>query len=224
MAQIFVSHSRHDQALIDYLSRIAAGTNVRLIFEELERLVSGEVTGEKIKNDISQSNAVFVLVSRHVHQLPHTRDWVVWECGVASNKDIWVLEPLADLGAVTVVTPVLQNYVLFDPSDSWFAYFRQIIESYDDTHVLGTVLLSTGVGALFGKEKGAVVGAAAGLALANGVRPRPPGQPIFCGNKTCASSYSIHLAQGQRRFRCPVCNGALELQLPPSAIDLPAFI
>ena len=73
MAQIFISHSKHDRELVDFVSRIAAGTKVRLIFEEFERLVSGEVTAEKIRHDILQSNALFVLVSRHVHSLPHNQ-------------------------------------------------------------------------------------------------------------------------------------------------------
>ena len=165
---------------------------------------------------------MFVLVTRNVHALPHTRDWVVWECGVASNKDVWVLEPTSDLGEVTIITPVLHDYVLFEPSDSWFAYLRSVMESYDDSHVLGTVLVTAGIGALLGKGGGAAVGAAAGLALANSnSKSRPPGQPTTCGKPNCASTYSVHLAQGQRRFRCSVCNSALELQLPATDNENP---
>src|SRR6266702_4443638 len=109
MAQIFVSHSERDRSFVDFFSRVAARTKVRFVFEELEKLIAGSVSAAKIRADIESSNAVFLLLSRHVQEIPHTRDWVVWESGVGHNKDIWVFEPYSDQGRISVVTPFLRH-------------------------------------------------------------------------------------------------------------------
>lgn len=213
MAQIFVSHSSKDRSYVSLFAEANAGTNVRLVFEEFEKFLTGEVTAEQIRSDIHQSAAVFIVLSTNVQSMTHTRDWVTWESGVASgpeaNKDIWVFEPVAELGRISVAIPRLRHYVVFDLNDSDRTYIRRIIESYDDSHVLPTVLISAGLGALIAKGKGAAAGAAAGLALSNRTASRPTGVQILCAK--CSSLINVHLPRDQRAFRCPVCNTALQL-------------
>ena len=86
---------------------------------------------------------MFVLLGKHVEELKHTRDWVGWECGVAAataletNKDVWVLESIAEMDALSIVIPHLRHYVCFDPAkEFWQGYLTQIILSYDDSHFL----------------------------------------------------------------------------------------
>jgi hypothetical protein len=208
MAQIFISHSSRDRELVDFFARIGARSKVRLVFEELEKLLSGPVNAGHIREGIEASNAVFILLSRHVHSIPYTRDWVVWESGVGHNKDIWVLELNSDHGRINVITPFLRHYVVFEPIDLHFSYLSQVVASYDDSSVLPAIAVGGGLGAAFG-EVGAVVGALAGAALSNPARLRPPGVPITC--QLCKSSYAIHIPQGNTIFRCPVCNGRLRL-------------
>jgi hypothetical protein len=215
MGQIFVSHSKQDQPIVDFLARVAAGTKVKLIFEELERIVDGDVNAAKIHADIQRSSAVFVVVTKNLLTLPHTRDWVLWESGVAANRDIWVFEPRQQLGQVNVITPFLKHYALFELTDPWFSYLRQIIESYDDSHVLPTVLATGGLGAGIAKGEGAIIGAGVGLFIAAIVNPRPQGMSVSCIQ--CASTYAIHLTVGELLFRCPVCNKSLLLSLPSAA-------
>ena len=210
MAEIFVSHSSRDTAQVDFFSRLAAGTKVRLVFEEFERILSGAVTAAKVKKHIDDAKAVFILLSPAVQGIPHTRDWVVWEAGVAANKDLWVFEQFADQGRVNVTTPYLRHYVVFELNDSYFGYLRPVLDSYDDSHVLGTVLVATGIGALLGKGGGAAAGAAAGLVMSDRSNLRPRGLQVVCSS--CSSSYNVHLPQGQTQFRCPVCNKGLALQ------------
>ncbi|MCC7017845.1 MAG: hypothetical protein IT564_11650 [Rhodospirillales bacterium] len=208
MAQIFVSHSARDRDLVDFFSRLAARSKVRFVFEELEKLLSGAVTAGKIRADIEASNAVFLLLSHNVQAIPHTRDWVIWESGVSHNKDIWVFEPLADFGRISVVTPFLRHYVIYEPSDTHFPYISQVVSSYDDSGVLPAMAASGGLGAAFGGA-GAVVGAIAGAILANPARSRPTGISTACPH--CSSSYSVHLPERLKTFRCPVCNAPLQL-------------
>ena len=88
---------------------------------------------------------------------------------------------------------------------------RNIIESYDDSHVLPTAVLGGGFGALSGKPELAIAGALAGAVFANVVsRNAPQGVQITCFQ--CRSSYRVHLPRQWTNFRCPVCNTALRLE------------
>jgi hypothetical protein len=210
VAQIFISHSAKDTELISFVSRAFASTQVKAVFEEFEAILSGPTNAAKIANDIRQSNAVFVLLSCTIERLQHTRDWVGWEGGVAgltaleTNKDIWVLEPVADAEKLSIVVPHLRHYVRFDPGQlKWQGYLTQIISSYDDSHFLRAISLGAATGGAIGEGEGALWGAGAGLLLAALTsNVRPAGLPVRCPQ--CSSSYSVHL--DQPRMRCPVCN------------------
>ena len=218
MARIFVSHSAKDKELVSLLSRAFAPTQVRAVFEEFEAILKGPASAARIANDIRQSNAVFVLLSNTVEQLKHTRDWVGWEGGAAAitaletNKDVWVLEPVADLEKLSIIVPHFRHYVGFDPTQlKWQGYLMQIISSYDDSHFLKAISLGAATGGAIGEGVGALWGAGAGLLLAAMTsNTRPAGLPIRCPQ--CASSYSVHLDQA--RMRCAVCNCQLVFPVP----------
>lgn len=214
MAQIFISHSKEDKDLRDFFSNAFAGTKVKVIFEEFEKIFRGEITPKQIAKDIENSKAVFVILSQNVQNIPHTRDWVGWEAGVAKGRDIWIFEPYSQLGEISVVTPYLRHYVIFDTNDAWLGYMRTIIESYDDSHVLPTLLVTGGIGALLAeKDKigGATLGALAGLVISDKSKERPTGIGVICSE--CSSSYNLHIPQGMNIFRCPVCNADLEINI-----------
>jgi hypothetical protein len=213
MAQIFVSHSAKDEDLVALLSKAFAATPVRAIFEEFEAILKGPANAQRIVLDIRQSNAVFVLLGKNVEELKHTRDWVGWECGVAAatametNKDVWVLESIAELDGLSVVIPHLRHYVSFDHCNQfWQGYLTQIILSYDDSHFLKAMSAGAATGAALGKGEGALWGAGVGMVLAAmASQVKPAGLPIRCPQ--CGSFYSVHLTEP--RMRCPVCNTRL---------------
>jgi hypothetical protein len=211
MAQIFISHSKKDKDFRGFFSNAFSGTKVKAIFEEFEKIFKGEITSEQIKNDIEKSKAVFVILSQNVQNIHHTRDWINWETGVGINKDIWVFEPYSQFRKISVVTPCLRHYIIFDTSDSCLGYMRKIIESYDDSHVLPTILVAGGIGGLLGKKEGAALGALAGLVISDKSKDRPAGTGVICSE--CSSSYNIHIPQGMNMFRCPVCNTYLKIKL-----------
>lgn len=218
MAKMFVSHSRHDRDLVDYFARVAAGTQVQLIFEELEAMIAGPADASRIQADIESSNAVFVLVTPQLAGIAHSRDWVAWETGVAARRDVWVLEERGDLGRVEIVTPALKHCVRFDPSDAWFAYFRSVVVPYDDSQVLPLVAAGSALGGALREGESAVVGAGLGLLVATLANQRPTGVPIACGK--CTARYSVHLPASEPQFRCPVCNTTLWLQLTPPVVGV----
>lgn len=175
-------------------------------FEEFEKEVPTGVSADKIARDIQASNAVFVLLSETVENLPHTRDWINWECGVAVQKEIWVFEPFGSLGKIRVVVPRFNHYAVFNRDEEWRTYLRSVIDSYDDSHVLPTLAATTGSGALLGEGVGAGIGLGVGLlALILQSKGKPPlGVPITCCK--CRANYRIHR---YGRFRCAVCSTSL---------------
>ena len=122
-----------------------------------------------------------------------------------TNKDIWVLESIAETDGLSVVIPHLRHYVCLDHTeDFWQGYLTQIITSYDDAHFLKAVSAGAATGAALGKGEGALWGAVGGFVLAAmaGAQNRPAGLSITCPQ--CRSFYSVHLCAP--RMRCPVCN------------------
>ena len=215
MAQIFVSHSaRHTKAL-EFFNKAFATANVTAKYEEIEAMVTGKRTAQQIKDDIRLSNAVFVILGEHVEKLPHTRDWVGSESGIASgaNKDLWVFEALEDVPKITVVIPQLRHYVLFDYQDPWLIYLKKIIDSYDDSNVLKAIAAGAGFGGAISELLGgAVIGSGIALLMALNAQPRPVGFPINC--PVCRSVYNVHI--GVPAMRCPVCNTRLQFAQPKS--------
>ena len=212
MAQIFISHSAKDSKPVEFLNRAFASSNVQAKYEEIEAIVTGRRTEAQIRADIAQSNAVMIVLGRNAETLKHTRDWINWESGNAAalNKDVWVLESFEDSSHLSVVIPCLRHYVCFHYTDPWLAHLREIVVSYDDSHVAKAALVGAGLGGAIGESGlGALVGGIAGLLLAN-VQSKPPGSqgfPLTCLG--CRSIYNVHV--GVPALRCPVCNARLQL-------------
>ena len=87
MSQIFISHSQKDQDLISLFSRAFGGTPVTAYLMEFEKIMQGGAINEKdIRIKIMNSVALFVLLSKNVNDIPHTRDWVVAESAFAASQ------------------------------------------------------------------------------------------------------------------------------------------
>lgn len=132
MAKIFISHSKQDKGIKDFFLEAFAGTNVKPHLEELEKPVPSGVTAVKIEKDIFQSNALFVLLSTNIGELKHTRDWITWECGRASNKHVWVFEPAETIGTIDVVIPKIDHYVVYEQNEVWREEIRSLVDGLDD--------------------------------------------------------------------------------------------
>jgi len=207
MAQIFISHSAIDTEYRNFVAQAGASTKVKLIFEEIEKIADfKQINSEKIKKDIQDSIAVFIILSRNVNNQTHTRDWVLWESGIACSKDVWVFEEASESGQVSVLMPSLRHYVIWTRHESFLAYFIRIINSYDDSNLFPTMAATAVTGAAFGGI-GAAFGAVAGMFLADQSKKRPPGLAVTC--QKCKSSYQLHYPEGLNFFRCPVCNTQL---------------
>ncbi|MCZ7381141.1 MAG: hypothetical protein O8C64_06180 [Candidatus Methanoperedens sp.] len=138
--EIFVSHSAKDLEYRLYISDICNLAKTRPIFEELEKIVAGDYTfWYSIVAHIERAKAVFVILSQNIQEEEnkHTRDWIVWETGVAAAqyKAVWVLEPYSEFGKKSVVIPYLTDYMLFENSNECKIYLKNIIESYSNPSI-----------------------------------------------------------------------------------------
>jgi hypothetical protein len=218
MAQIFISHSAKDTALKTFINQAFASSKVEAKYEEIEAITDGRRTAPEITADITQSNAVFILLGENVQKLQHTQNWVTWESGVGThaNKDIWVFESTEDREKLSVVIPHLHHHVSFEYTDPWLAYIRAIVSAYDDSHVLPAI--SAGLVSGLATENpaaGVLVGGVALLLLAGKKQGLPAGlMMIRCTN--CDSVYRFHRDPAWNVMRCPVCNVVLQLQVPQS--------
>jgi len=207
MAQIFVSHSQRDTSIKKFFVEIFSVSTIKGVFKEIEGFST--IPSFEIQRDIENSQTVFLLLGPHLNELKHTRDWVVWEMGVASEakKEIWVFEPLNFYGKIDIIVPQLSHYVPYRETNEFKRYIKSIIESYDDVPLLKSVLRGGTIGGLLKGLEGAVIGSLADAILTDPSRKRPIGFPVRC-NK-CKSLYRLHFKI--RLLRCPVCNAILEL-------------
>ncbi len=211
MGKIFISHAAKDKESVDFFTSLFSPTKVQAVFEEFDSKMGLQINSAKITEDIKASNAVFILLDKSIENTKHTRDWIAFECGTASglNKDVWVFEKITDFSRVTIVTPSLKHFVTYRTNNDWYKYIREIVQSYDDSNALATMVLTTTAGAALAKDKwtGGLVGLGAGLILANN-NLKNTGSRVKCNG--CNSIYNIHIPTGQY-FRCPVCNAKYQM-------------
>ena len=221
MAQIFNSHSQRDEEIKNFFYRAFSGTGVVPIWQEYEDKLCGPVDVE-IERKIKASSAVFVLLSENVEKLP-TRDWILWECGKVTDKDIWIFEPYESLGKVSVVIPRFNHYVRYERNNSWRDYINSIVKAYDDSSLFGWAAGGAGLGAALSPEDrggGALLGTFVAAIIESVRRPKAPaGRPVTC--LKCFYGYSIHLPGNRGQFRCAKCNNRMEIMDAPATSYLP---
>jgi hypothetical protein len=218
VAQIFISHSQRDEGIKDLFLRAFRGSGVTDIYREYEDAPPTGVTAELIERDIEMSSAVFVLLSETVQSLPHTMNWILFECGVAAAKPkpIWVFESYSSFGTITTAIPRFDHYVRFKDNDLWRKYIHSIAASFDDTPMLARIGSTVLGGALFGGW-GALWFLLGGLAVFQSAE-RPDGHPTGCPK--CFRQFKAHLPTEGDAFRCPNC-GTGPLWLRPELV--PSF-
>src|SRR5262249_43166622 len=159
------SHSGKDTEGKEFLGRVFAGTPVRAVFEEYDKLMDQRsVNHNRISADIRASACVFVLLDPHAEKLNHTRDWIAWECGVASaaEKTIWVFARQKHLYQITIVTPHVQQLVRYSTYDLWYSYVRAIVESYDNSAVTRNTLGGSAFAGIIADEENKIAAMAIG--------------------------------------------------------------
>lgn len=116
---LFISHSRHDEEIVNYFVKAIARVSITPILVELEDMGT-KYAGYEVSNMIkNQSVGVAVLLGQSLESPPsdtpeYTHNWVSFEVGVAngSGKPIWVFE---QFGAdVFFPVPYLTDYIQYE--------------------------------------------------------------------------------------------------------------
>lgn len=135
--RIFVSHSSKDTKMIDLVTLAFKNRDVAPFFAR--RVMMGKNPVEKIIAAIDSSLALFVLMTPDVVYENHTRDWVVFEIGVARTKGIpifcWMDGNVAKHKAFPKLIENITDYDTFDPNvdDECFRIVHSMVDKAFDT-------------------------------------------------------------------------------------------
>jgi hypothetical protein len=111
---IFLSHSKHDEDIINYFSKAFGRVGITIMeLENLNRRYAGVEISDSIRNEC---NAVAVLLGKKLANPPYesrqyTNNWVNFEVGVASGsgKPVWVFESFGE--TIPFPIPHVTDYV-----------------------------------------------------------------------------------------------------------------
>lgn len=125
--QIFISHSKQDPNL-GFFDKIFAGTNVRRVCMEFEEIKPPP--WEFIKESVSISCMIFVLLSEHVSFRNQTRNWVSFEIGLAAaqGKKVVVFRPPDQ--EINFPIPYCTHFMIYHPdSPEDFQFIKKFVIS-----------------------------------------------------------------------------------------------
>jgi hypothetical protein len=149
LANIFISHSRKDASLIASVHQFLANVGHTPIIEEFipesEKL---PIPHDEIQRNVSVSDAIFLFLTDNVLATDYTRNWVVFEVGLArqASKRVFVFERHGV--PIPYPIPYVTDYMIFDP------------QSISDLLAIQTIAKE-----LVGKIPAALIGAGAGAFL-----------------------------------------------------------
>lgn len=182
---LFLSHSQRDKERIGTLSKALGHTYKKLYtdyWENQETLPASK----RLREHISDSDAVLVYWGPSVEENDVTKIWVGWEVGVATEMGvpIFVLEDTK--GMVTLPIPALTDYAVLDPTDE--DSLRQLSNAIDRSlqfHIANSRLMPN-------------------MAITRQKRRFPDVQSFECVN--CKQKYLIWLKAKKQKVICPSCN------------------
>jgi hypothetical protein len=119
LGSIFISHSKHDENIVNYFSKAFGRVGLPFRLMELEDL-SNRYAGYEIRTIIrSESDAVAVLLGRSLQSPPSptsefTHNWVNFEVGTAAGigKPVWVFEDYRE--NIRFPIPYVTDYLQYE--------------------------------------------------------------------------------------------------------------
>ena len=187
--QIFVSHSQKDNDIVTYFDRVFARTGVKAVCMKLQKMRSPQ--WQDIKDKVSYSDAVFLLLGPNVRSSIHTQNWIAFEVGLscANGKEVWVFEK--EGSDIEFPIPYLTDFMIYNLENAkTFDYVRNIIDAY-------------------GREIDGLKRGKWSINFIPDLRTKrnvPKGIPIKCSH--CQSEYFLH-AITTLNFYCPSCRKLL---------------
>jgi len=203
--QIFISHSRDDETLLDELDRVFGKVGLkqyRASFEDQTPPVS-----EDLKNQINESVGMFVVLGKRAQSQTHTMIWIGWEAGIAiqSGLPVWILEDVQS--NVTEPIPSFTDYVLWDSNQTeQKRVLRDIIE---EEFVRTNSTTPSNYQNPYTKDS-VYAGNSRNNANVRDSEVSEEIQGIQCPYDSCGEQYVLRF-EGPSEFNCPSCRKTIVL-------------
>ncbi|NIP61282.1 MAG: TIR domain-containing protein [Nitrosopumilaceae archaeon] len=205
MTTIFISHSKRDEELVLNVKRILENVGHTPIIEEfVPPNEQSTIPYEEIRTNVENSGFVFLFLTDNVVKTEYTKNWVIYEVGVASanSKRIFVFERIGN--PIPYPIPHVTDYALFDPNKTDNILGIQSLAKNLDKFRKDILTAGGGalVGSLFG-PLGMLVGAGLGFLL--GPKDDPP-PTVQCPHCSVSFNYYSDITQ----FNCPCCRKGID--------------
>lgn len=118
---VFISHSKYDPNL-NFFHKIFSALSIESVWMEFEDIQPPPQLS--IKDNVNRSDALFVLLSQHPIDKQYTNNWVSFEVGLATNRelDIYVFEPIDE--NVNFAIPFFTHYMRYPATEAAFKWLR----------------------------------------------------------------------------------------------------
>lgn len=203
--QIFISHSKDDDELIQAINEIFGNSSIRQHRASFERH-STPISGD-LKKEINESSGLFVVLGRNAQIRQHTMIWIGWEVGIATQLEIpvWIMEDVNS--QLENPIPSFTDYVLWDSrEEDHRRKLRNIIETkFIDEQIERPdhdLILEKGSGNVFGNVRN----------FARPIGPSIADSPkvATCPWESCGENFRIRFNDIQS-FNCPACRKQISI-------------
>lgn len=201
-SQIFLSHSRHDEELLNAVADVFSKSGLKSYKAGFEQL--GSPPSKTLKKEIENSVAMIVILGENADQRHYTKTWMAWEIGIATEVGIpiWVMEDVNR--SVDMVVPYLTDYWLWDSNDE--EQRRELRDVIDGKYRLSNRILESIGDAL--REQRNQNRRIAGL---DPEEKEERGQKIKCPHERCGLKFRLR-SMVPSTFDCPACRKEISLQ------------
>lgn len=209
MVTIFISHSRKDASLVENVYGILVNIgHIPIIEEFIPETEKQPIPHDEISKNVSLSDSVFLFLTDNVLATEYTRNWVIFEVGLArqGEKRVFVFERQGI--PIPYPIPYLTDYMIFDPQSIQDLLAIQKIAK----ELVGRIpakLIGAGVGLLIGSvfgPIGAAFGAITGGSLGHSsdIQTEARIPVIECPRENCHIRFRYY-SPNITSFKCPAC-------------------
>ena len=210
MANIFISHSRRDEELVNAMAKVLINIGHTPVIEEFIPEEEKEpVPYEEIRKNVNISEYIFLFLTDNVVLTEYTQNWVSFEIGLTANaqKRLFVFERAGV--PVPFPIPYLTDYMIFDADSTNDILDIQMLAK--KLKELPKTTVGAGIGALLGipfGPIGLILGGFGGAIL--GAEAEDQILEVRCPQ--CKVSFNYYSPE-YIEFSCPACRKNIKLNI-----------
>jgi len=209
MAQVFISHSKKDQELINNVATMLKNVDEEpVVMEYMPKTARDRPNWSLIRKHVSESDYLMLFKTDNAITTDFTKSWIIYEVGLAAayEKKLFVFERKGP--PIKFPIPYVTDYMIFDPSKvKDFLTIQSIVagskksgkmnriyeDAYKDTNLLAPQM----------KTMEYIIDAFSGNMFPGGRRPKTDGDiTITCPR--CKTKFRYY-SRERFPFNCPVC-------------------